>query len=89
MEDRFKFRAWDPTTKLMNTGDCGDAIVWNSHLVCEGDHILMQSTGQKDIHGDLWWEGDIVEIDPEAPSRATIVWEKNGFKDCLLFRENA
>jgi len=79
---RYKFRAWDKQTKEMIV----DHLSWGLELNSGFSNpcstwIMMQSTGLKDKHGKLIFEGDIVcGIGDYETALSTVEWVVYGWK---------
>lgn len=81
MEDRFKFRAWDPQKQKMIYLDSGARFcdLWTC------DRIPMQCTGLKDKNGKLIYEGDKVSFtvfdcfDSDIQYKGCAVWSGSRF----------
>lgn len=91
--DRFKFRAWDTNHNRMRyeedyavVPDTGLPHWIHDQELIQGEAtqlILMQSTGLKDLEGNLIYEGDLVEVilnkNYPTPYICTIVFKGMGF----------
>lgn len=85
MKDRNKFRAWDKKNKkyiydvengLKFWSTAGNLRVMTLAEIADSDkYDLEQCTGSRDCHGDLIYEGDILDIwEDMGISYATVVW---------------
>lgn len=96
MKDRFKFRAWDNSQKIMFY-DVQDTYDFNythrdneeltpaehfGQLLSEKNIIVEQCVGFKDKYEKLIYEGDIVNILPEE-ELAVISWDSD--RACVVF----
>lgn len=79
MNDRFKFKIWDKTNKIMHYNDFvvtstgyiapiiedidAEMTIDAADTEFEKDKILMQCTGKKDCNSKLIFEGDIVQLE--------------------------
>lgn len=85
MKDRFKFRAWNTTTKMMKevsqlnfseeqVGNCAyDNNKCTIHLCWQPSMIVMQCTSLRDRNGKLIYEGDIIRQPDDCIG--FIVWQ--------------
>ena len=64
MQDRFKFRFWNTKIKCMyeDTGLTSLGVNGSIKSALKNNYVIMQSTGLKDKHGKLIYEGDIVNV---------------------------
>lgn len=93
MKNRFRFRAWhNPTKKMFEVHCFVDKEVFENTIDGVGasptnpanidDCVLMQSTGKKDVKGNLIYEGDIVTWvrpfkDHDVQNVCQIVFDEN------------
>lgn len=92
MEDRFKFRCWKKSENRMIEG----VLYLNPFLLDKNysneadDYILMQSTGLKDMAGDLIYEGDILRLTKtswngeEYSRNSLVVWDHTQWQAGLM-----
>lgn len=82
MTDRFKFRVWDNNKKEYLDKGCihrkGYLIIptmKNDYSLeeAEGDFVVEQSTGLRDVNGQIIFEGDILGM---SEGNALVVWNK-------------
>lgn len=75
MQDRYRFRFWNTKIKCMyeDTGLTSLGVNGSIKLALENNYVIMQSTGKKDKHDTLMYEGDRVYIASEE-EYATIEW---------------
>lgn len=84
MNDRFKFRVWNKTTKSFTTGGAikfgGLCFVDEEDLGIklaedQDNNIIEQCTGLKDKNGNLIYIGDIIKCGNGPLSTATVQYE--------------
>lgn len=84
MNDRFKFRVWDNNKKeyldkgyIHRKGYLVMPTMKNDYSLAEaeGDFIIEQCTGRKDINGTLIYEGDLVMVDGYI-DKYKVIWDK-------------
>ena len=84
MNDRFKFRVWDNNKKeyldkgyIHRKGYLVMPTMKNDYSLAEaeGDFIVEQCTGRKDINGTLIYEGDLVMVDGYI-DKYKVIWDK-------------
>lgn len=91
MDDRFRFRAWsfvertyyydaEATYDFLNGIDC-DSF---NELLNNDKFIVEQSTGIKDCHGKLIYEGDLIRLvqDGEIRYQGVVEWFSAGGTFC-------
>ena len=100
--DRFKTKIWDKDNKIMHTEYSSEFVIdLNGNIYCvdnwDDGHgeispwhkknlIRVQCTGLKLATGQLLFEGDIINNDPECPeSKGEIVFHKGAFQYSFIF----
>lgn len=79
--DRFKFRVWYPKTEWNNRliMDYHDIEIGETYVQKGDECVFMMSTGLKDKHGRLIYEGDVIKT--ETGAQIVVDWDptKAGF----------
>ena len=79
MNNRFKFRVYDPTLKKLILFSL-DNIIVSDNLLCQDKYPVQQYTGLNDSLNNEIYEGDIIEMTYDhIIERGFVVWENNSY----------